>query len=157
MKIYGNHKTAIPVIIGIIKKYSKDPFIRGFTVQILKQARVPYSGELGQLMAVYNWVKRNIKYRKEEKDIIYSPKKTISMGFGDCEDVSAVLSSMLGSLNFPIKLKVTATRPGKDFNHVLVLAGTPKNKPRRWYILDATWKGVGPEPPYHKEKVFEIS
>lgn len=51
-----------------------------------------------QIVASYEWVRRNIEYVADVEDYWQSANETLSMKTGDCEDQAILLASLIGEL-----------------------------------------------------------
>jgi hypothetical protein len=115
-----------------------------------------------ELMAIYDFVKRNIRYTGDvtNKDTFQSAYRTMQMGGGDCDDFS-ILIAVLSLVNgFQTKFRITSNY-GSSWDHIMCLAGLPKLEPRSWIVLDATLPGstdarFGKQPPAAKYRDFSI-
>ena len=97
---------------------------------------VPDKNKQEQVLCIFDWVTRNIKYRSDPRavpgqgDYIKPPMQTVESGAGDCDDTSVLLASLLEAVGFRTYLIFIP-------EHVLVLValepGTPHNKLGRPY------------------------
>ena len=87
--------------------------------------------------AIYDWVKKNIKYIKDITgyETIQSPEKTLEIGGGDCDDHAVLVATLLESIGMKTAFKVVGWNG--DYRHVYVIATTPQGK--RW-VIDTTVK-----------------
>lgn len=116
-----------------------------------------------ELMAIYDFVKRNIRYTGDvkDKDTFQSGYRTMQMAGGDCDD-HAILCSVLAMVNgFTTKFRITSNY-GDSWDHIYCLAGLPKLGPRSFIALDTTLPGstdlrFGKEPPRAKFRDFGMN
>jgi hypothetical protein len=56
---------------------------------------VPGYDELGEAEALYNWVKRNIRFVKDPvtKEKLYPPRELLKIKAGDCDDIAMLLGA----------------------------------------------------------------
>jgi hypothetical protein len=116
-----------------------------------------------ELMAIYDFVKRNIRYTGDitDKDTFQSAYRTMQLGGGDCDD-HAVLTAVLAMENgFTPKFRITSNY-GSSWDHIYCIVGVPKLGPTRWVALDTTLPGstdarFGKEPPMAKYRDFAVS
>ena len=115
-----------------------------------------------ELMAIYDFVKRNIRYTGDitNKDTFQSAWVTMQMGGGDCDDMSTLTAVMCLVNGFQAKFRITSNY-GTSWDHIMVLAGLPKLEPRAWIVLDTTLPGstdarFGKQPPAAKYRDFSI-
>jgi hypothetical protein len=116
-----------------------------------------------ELMAIYDFVKRNIRYTGDvaNKDTFQSGYRTMQMAGGDCDD-HAILSAVLAMVNgFTPKFRITSNY-GSSWDHIYCIVGLPKLDPRSFVALDTTLPGstdarFGKEPPRMKYKDFGMA
>ena len=118
----------------------------------------------GQIAAVYNWVKQNIRYIEDPValDLYPTALVTDSLGGGDCDDHVIFICSALAVIGFTTGCRVIRTDQG-DW-HIYALVWMTKAQPRRAVAIDTTWppsKGPGHEFPaercrYRKSWVFNF-
>lgn len=147
----GDDGTAqtIAKIRGLVESGKKDPRVNRTTGAILRGAGVAPYDDAGEVRAIFAWVLRNIRFTKdpEGKECLRPAATTLEWGFGDCDDINAILlPSMLGSIGYRTRIVTIASHPAApdQFSHVYCevhLGG-------RWIPLDAARKGTsfGSEP-----------
>lgn len=71
--------------------------------------------------ALHNWVRDCIRYVRDVYDVetIATPKKTLEIGQGDCDDKATLLAAMLLSIGHPARF-VAIGYNGLNFDHVYV-------------------------------------
>lgn len=118
---------------NLVRGYKKDLKIRetaGSMVSELQQKNF-----LGEVKILHRFVRDNIRYLRDIHGIetLQSPVKTLEYGYGDCDDKSTLLASLLESTGHPSRFVAVGKAPGK-FNHVYVetLVG------RKWFPLETT-------------------
>lgn len=92
----------------------------------------------GEIAALFEWVRTNIRYTLDTSDIevLQSAAVTIALGYGDCDDMAILLATLLEcSGHKACFIALGFSEPG-DFSHVLVLASGAGETP--WIALDAT-------------------
>ena len=140
---------------SLIKKqsqeYKTDPKLRGLAVSVVRN--VNHNDYLGQVNAVYNFVKNNVKFVRDIAGIetLQSPWVTLpeqysnkGIGAGDCDDQSLLIISMLQSIGFQgIKLRVVNYLPtDMEYRHIYAIV----NIGGKDYAIDTVYgKGVGSE------------
>jgi len=94
---------------------SYNPVIRNLARSITKDAKTNF----GKVKALYLWVKKNIKYRRDPKnlDIYVRPIMALKVKRLDCEDITALLGSLALSLGLPVKFKVIS-QDGRVWSHI---------------------------------------
>jgi len=153
----GDEGTAQTVarIRELVELGKKDPVVNRITGEILRCSRVAPYDEPGEVRAIFRWVLGNIRFTKdpEGKECLRPARTTLEWGFGDCDDINAILlPSMFGTVGYRVRLVTIASHPGapEQFSHVYceVLLGN------RWIAIDAARKGTtfGVEPRRHFRK-----
>lgn len=123
----------LDIKIGQLKKLiyadMNHPKVRILAQQITRGLNT----NLGKSRAIYNWIKQNIHYTRDADglDIYTSPSRTIELGRGDCDDVSALYSSLAGIVGVPVKLKVI-TQDQRVWSHIYPISLNGK-----WLAYDA--------------------
>lgn len=76
--------------------------VKGLSVSVAQVRSEPTIKKLVQ------WIDKNIKYTPDSKsygfDYIQSPAVTTRYGSGDCQDITALVASVLNTLNIPFRL-----------------------------------------------------
>lgn len=92
-----------------------------------------------EVRAIFDYVRRNVRYQHDTHgiDTFRSPRRTLELRAGDCDDMTILIGSLAGAAGYPVKVKVVDTSGG-GYDHVYPLVGVPPTKPTRWVALDAT-------------------
>jgi transglutaminase-like putative cysteine protease len=90
----------------------------------------------GEVKSLHAFVRDHIRYLRDIDGVetVQTPDKTLSLGYGDCDDKALLLATMLKSIGHPARFIAIGTgAPGK-FSHVFVdtLVG------RQWIPLETT-------------------
>ena len=114
-----------------------DPKFQELTYSIV--GGLPGKDYQGELRAILNWVKQNIRYTKDPYgvELVQDPWTTINRGRGDCDDMSILISAMGEVLGNPSRFITVSMRPDKEPGHVY----SELNLKSRWLSLDATVPG----------------
>lgn len=114
-----------------------DPVVRQILGQILKT--VPPKDHEGELRAIFNWVRKNIRYTHDpyNRELFQRPRRAIELGLGDCDDQTIVTASMASSIGFPIRLRVIGVNNSEP-EHIYPVAGLPPQSPTGWIPMDAS-------------------
>lgn len=121
-------------MVAFAKQYRKHPDIRRQAENII--ADVPQKDAVGEVRAIFNWVRDTIRYTQDIRDVetLKSPDATIYSGQGDCDDKSLLVATLLESVGYATRfVAVGMSQPGV-YEHVFteVKLGT------RWIALDTT-------------------
>ena len=108
--------------------------VRAAALQITRN--VPNRDFRAEIQAIFDWVKRNIKFRGEYKEFLQSPVVTLELQAGDCDDHATLLAALLLTLGHQATFRTVATGGGKEFTHVYVTVRDKRSG--QWIALDTT-------------------
>jgi hypothetical protein len=119
--------------------------------------------EIGEIEALYSWVKRSIRYTKDPvtKEKLYPPQELLKIRAGDCDDISMLLAAFLIAIGYParwITLSANSQSPD-EFSHIYVEAEAPAGS-GNWIPMDAARldSQFGIEPPvYYRKRAWSIT
>lgn len=136
----------------LIDQGVKSPLVRRTALRILED--VPAHDPLAEVQAIYEWVKDNIRFTMDpwEKEMIHNPDRILELKAGDCDDFTILLSSLLRSVGYETRTKVTGSNIFGGFHHVYPQV----NVNGQWVSLDATdqYNFLGYEPVISKSKIY---
>ena len=158
----GDDGTAqtIARIRTLVEQGKKDPRVNYATGKFLRMAGVQPHDRMGELKAIFYGALRHVRFTQDPEgtETLRPAATTLEWGFGDCDDINAILlPSMLKTVGFNVRLVTIAAHPGdpKQFSHVyceVYLRG-------RWIPLDAarpdTKFGVAP-PKSFRHRVWSL-
>jgi len=151
-----------PGLDGVLDKMKEladqgkgDPIVREKAVSITKnipkdpRTNLPNRRNYQQIAdAVYMWMKKNIEYINDPDGIewLQTAKKTIELGYGDCDDQSVLAAALLSSIGVPTRFKVVKANPDRRnaYSHVYL----------QYHDKDR-WKGF--DPTLHTKAGDELS
>ncbi len=153
----------IRILIDLIRKGREHPAIRAKTAQILsRKCADPKTGHKtwcigerdweGEVRAIFALVRDQVRYTRDTygAELYQSPNRILQFGIGDCDDGVVVLASMLQSVGYPVKLRVTRSKGASDWDHIYLLVAVPPRKSARWVALDPSMnKPPGWQVPSH--------
>jgi len=106
-------------------------------------------------LAIYSWMKRNIKYIPESPytDVYQPPATTVTLGAGDCEDLFLLSASLAKLGNIPVKAKLISV-DGSIYQHIYPLLKVNG----RFVPMDMTVDNLpmGREVSYYQAKTYEM-
>lgn len=158
----GTEQT-VALIRAAVEDAWRDPLVRSTAGRIARSAGSGTApGAIAeQARAIYEWVLAHIEFVRDPvaHETISSAKYTLTNGFGDCDDINAVLlPALLGAIGVRTRLVTVALDPRDPdvFTHVYCEAELDG----RWIPLDAarpnaSW-GRGCDR-YLRKRVWEIS
>lgn len=137
-------KETLKLMISIVKQYRKNSDIRALAESIIQN--VPEKDSVGEVRAIFNWVRDNIRYTMDVRDVetLKTPDAVIYSGQGDCDDKSTLLSTLLETIGYVTRFVAVGMNTPGVYEHVYVQVklGT------LWIGADATENfGLGWEPP----------
>lgn len=104
---------------SLTKEGKRSLTIRQLAASLVNGSRQKdYSAELHKIHA---YVRDHIRYVRDIRGVetIQTPEKTLEFGYGDCDDKSTLVASMLESIGHPTRFVALGFRGG-DFQHVYV-------------------------------------
>lgn len=144
----------------LIDDATTDPEFVRFAVDMVRG--VPAYHDIGEVQAVYEWVKRNIRFTKDPilKEKLYPPRELLKIRAGDCDDISMLIAALLFALGYPARLVTIAADPNQpsEFSHVYVEAEIPAGS-NQWVAVDAARSDsqFGVEPPnYFRKRAWSL-
>lgn len=99
-----------------------------------------------QIICLHAFVRDRIKYVRDINGVetIQTPEKTLEYGYGDCDDKSTLLASLLEATGHPTRF-VAISLDGKNYCHVFPETLLGRNT---WIALEATEKWPAGKKPY---------
>jgi hypothetical protein len=123
---------------ALIRAGARDFYVRQKAIDILLERRVRAKDFLGEIRALFEWVRRNVRYTKDpfRVEVLHSPRRMLELRAGDCDDVTVLLGAMLMAVGHPVRLVVVGPDPLRPrlFSHVYLEVRYRD----RWLPLDAT-------------------
>lgn len=152
----------VKIIADKIEEGAFDPKIRKLAFKIVRDAGCRAKDWLCEIRAIYNWVKKNIRYFYDIRGVdTYHSARAIAFELkgGDCDDFAIILGSLLAAIGYPIKLRIVAKTKDGKFVHIYPLVGIPPHgKVVKWIPLELTEPSIpfGREVPYAKKMDFLV-
>lgn len=140
-------KLTLQAMSRLTKAWKKDPGIRQLAAELIRD--VPQYDNPGEVRALHAFVRDNIRYTGDIRGVetIQTPRATLEMGVGDCDDKSLLLASLLESIGKATRFVAVGFRDFGGHSHVLVEVFL--GKPGRWVPLEtikdvpAGWEPAG--------------
>lgn len=139
----------------LVEQGKRDPYVNHFTGTLLRNARVRSFDDEEEIRAIFAGVLRHVRFQKdpEGKECLRPARTTLEWGFGDCDDINAILlPAMLGTVGYRTRIVTVASHPAApgQFTHVyceVYFRG-------RWIAVDAARRGarlgLSPEQTFRK-------
>lgn len=156
----GTQQT-VELMRQLIDEALADQDFVNLAVRIVKT--VPAYHDMGELQALYKWVKQNIRFTKDPvtKEKLYPPQQLLRIKAGDCDDISMLLGAFLLALGYPARLITISANPSQpnEFSHVYVEGEAPPGS-GQWIPMDAARVdsefGVAP-PNYFRKRAWSLT
>ena len=145
------------LIAEMIRAGAKDFYVRQKAIQIFRIYGIRPKNRLGEVCALFDWVRRNIRYTRDifRVELLHSARRMLELQAGDCDDMTILLGAMLMSTGHPVRLVLAGFRPNKP--HVYSHIYPEVNVRGRWIAIDATVsQPIGWAPPALWKRVCEI-
>lgn len=156
-KGFAGTMTTVRHIIELIKRGAKDFCVRQKAIDIFRRYRIRPKDYLGEISALFDWVKNNIRYTKDifKVELLHSARRMLELRAGDCDDMTILLAAMLEATGHKVRLVLVGTNPTRknQFSHIYLeteLKG-------RWIPLDPTMRRpLGWAPTAVNKKIVNI-
>lgn len=119
-------RQTVAVMQRLADQGARDPIVRGAVVSAIHHRNLRSHDFVGQARAWFDYVKGAVAFVNDpvNSELVQSPRVTLAVGAGDCDDRATLLAAGLKSIGIPSVFKVVALdrrRPGA-FSHVYVEA-----------------------------------
>jgi hypothetical protein len=156
-KGYAGTKKTVALIAQLVQEGSRDFCVRQTAIGILRQGGVPAKDYAGEIRALFEWVKRNIRYTRDihRVELLHTARRMLQLRAGDCDDMTILLSAMLKSIGHPVQLVLVGFNPRKKqlFTHIYLEAFCRGG----WVPLDPTVnRPMGWAPPADHKLIFPV-
>ncbi len=150
----GTMKT-LAIMRTMAVKGAADVEVRSAAINAVRDAGVRPHDHLGELGALFRFVRDRVHFVRDPHDVetLQSPRYTLEILAGDCDDRATLLAAMIRALGIPadVKFRVVAAAPGNSaFSHVYVVA----NLGGRQIPLDPTYADNQPGRQYARATRF---
>jgi hypothetical protein len=145
------------LIARLIREGAKDFYVRQKAIEIFRLYGIPPKDRLGEVCAVFDWVRRNIRYTRDifRVELLHSARRMLELRAGDCDDMTILLGAMLVSTGHPVRLALVGFRPNKP--HIYTHIYPEVNIRGRWIPIDATVEyPMGWAPPALWKRICDI-
>lgn len=122
-------------MVRLTRQYKTDLTLRQLAENIV--GGIPGKDWYGEIQAVQNWVRDNIRYTKDiyDAETLKTPLLLIQSRYGDCDDMSLLVGTLLNALGHPVRYVAIGTEQPGVFEHVF-----PETKVNldRWISVETT-------------------
>lgn len=156
-KGFPGTRRAVHLIAELIREGAKDYGVRQTAIDVFFRAGVPAKDQLGEIRALFEWVRKNIRYTRDiyRVELLHTARRMLQLRAGDCDDQTILLGAMLKATGYPVRLVLVGFDPRRPahFTHIYLEARF-KN---RWIPLDTTVSHpMGWAPRASTRKTFRI-
>jgi transglutaminase-like putative cysteine protease len=108
----------LKVMVRLARQFKKDPAIREVAAGLIRS--LPQYDTMGEVKALHAFVRDGIRYTNDinRVETVQTPKATLELGIGDCDDKSLLLAALLESIGRPARF-VAIGMNGRPLSHVL--------------------------------------
>jgi len=146
------------IIARLTRAGAKDFYVRQKAIEIFRLYGVRPKDRWGEVNALFDWVKRNIRYTRDifRVELLHSARRMLELRAGDCDDMTILLGAMLIATGHPVRLALVGFNPKRP--HVYSHIYPEVNLGGRWLAVDATMpRQIGWAPPSLWKRVCEIN
>jgi transglutaminase-like putative cysteine protease len=156
-KGYAGTIKTVELIAYLVRAGAKDFGVRQTAIEILRRCGIRPKNYLGEIRALFEWVKRNVRYTRDihRVELLHTARRMLELRAGDCDDMTILLSAMLKSIGHPVRLVLVGFNPMKKrlFTHIYLEVFYKG----RWIPLDATVnRPMGWAPPADHKQHFPV-
>lgn len=145
------------LIARLIRDGAKDFYVRQKAIEIFRVCRVPAKDRDGEVRALFDWVRRNVRYTRDifRVELLHTARRMLELRAGDCDDMTILLGAMLLATGHPVRLALVGFRPERP--HIYTHIYPEVNIRGRWTPIDATvHRPLGWAPPALWKRICEI-
>ncbi len=138
-------RATLQIMSQLVRRYKKTLPMRELALSVVNRVN-GHKNFSGEVRAVSDYVKNNIRYRKDVNGIetISTPIKTLEYRAGDCDDQAVLVATLLEAIGHPTRFVAIKMKHLGPFVHVY----TETKIGPKWYSIETTesWP-VGFQPP----------
>lgn len=126
-------KLTLQAMSRLVRAFKKDPGIREVAAKLVRA--LPQYDRVGEVKALHAFVRDSIRYTNDISGVetLQTPKATLELGIGDCDDKSTLLAALLESIGRPTRFAAVGFTENGGHSHVLVEVRSGK---RGWVPLE---------------------
>lgn len=134
-------RATLSLMVSYVRAYRVDVDVRELAIQV---TNVCDSRDLAcEVTALQHWVRDHIRYVRDVRNVetLQTPKATLRLGAGDCDDQAVLLACLLESIGFRTRFEAIGVRGG-GYEHVIsaVQLGTNRNGEPVWVPLETIFQ-----------------
>lgn len=121
----------------MVQKFTGHPELMDWASRFLREYQVPERNNRALARAVQRYAQEHIRFFRERPERFQSALRSIAWGFGDCDDKSIFIATVLRSFRVPVRLVFIRFRsPQKDGTVKTISHVYPEAK------LDGKWEAL---------------
>ena len=111
----------LKMMAQLARQYKVDPLIRQTAARAVQSCRA--KDDYCEAARLQNWVRSNIRYTGDVYDVetLQTPLVTLQERYGDCDDQSTLLATMLLAIGIPAAYCAVGVN-GEPYSHVMTYA-----------------------------------
>lgn len=149
----GTRET-LKLMRDLVRQGKRDPYIRDFAADIIREC--PPRDWRCEIETLWMWVANNVRYTMDATDLetLSDASGTIARGYGDCDDMSVLLATLLEATGHRARI-VAGGRQYGCYDHVWVEARCGTG----WIPVDASeaQRGFGWRPDFQFQMMAHTS
>lgn len=153
--------TTLCYIRKLVDEAVKDPLVNRTAIAILRQARVRAFDFAGEIRALYEWTRKNIRFTRDitGKETLRSAREILTVRAGDCDDINAILlPAFLATVGHRVRLITISSHPQAPDLFTHIYAEVFSNG--QWVPVDAARRhprlGRAPET-YFRKRIWSLT
>lgn len=123
----------LKIMVDLARKYRRDPGIIQLARDLVHS--LPQYDRMGELQVLHAFVRDAIRYTNDPEgmELVQTPRATLEMRTGDCDDKATLLATLLSSIGRRSRFVAIGFTALGPYTHVLVEA---LQKDRGWMPLE---------------------
>ena len=149
-----NNKSQRDALWRVVRQYTGHPQLMAWSARLIKEWDVPERDDRALARAIQQYSQRHIRFFRERPERFASPLRTLEWGFGDCDDKTILIATVLRSFRVPVRAKFMRMRVHKDGSSVKVAHVWPEVRiDGEWLALESVhpWQ-MGDSPQDHARR-----
>lgn len=112
-------RATLDMMRSLVREHKKNMAIRDTTAGLVQSRH--QKDFAGEVKLIHAFVRDTIRYIRDVNgvEVLQSPPETLKRGYGDCDDKSTLLATMLESIGHPTRFVAVGKSPN-SFSHVYV-------------------------------------
>lgn len=113
-------KATLHAMSRLVRQFKKDVGVRELASKLVRT--VPQYDRVGAVRALHAFVRDHIRYTDDPTRVewVQTPRATLELGTGDCDDKATLLAALLESIGRPTRFAAVGFTEGGGLSHVLV-------------------------------------